>query len=165
MGLHGYLGNATNTKEVSGEGCGAQLSSLEENRRSAALFFQEIWNNKNESAIDKFIAENAAGNDPKFGIGRESFRVQWKKWISAFPDLNFEIKEIIVEGDRVVTRWHLTGTHTGNEFLGKPAANQKISVDGVSIDTIKDGVVLEGFDAWDSLSFREQLGIIEPLKD
>ena len=141
------------------------MSSLESNRKAAADFFEKIWNQKNESAIDKFIAEDAAGNDPKFGVGRESFREQWKKWIAAFPDLNFEINEIIVEGDRVVTRWHLTGTHTGNVFLGQAAANQKISVDGVSIDTIKDGVVLEGFDAWDALGFREQLGIIEPLKD
>ena len=43
------------------------------------------------------------------------------------------------------------------------AAAERLLVDGVSIDTIKDGVVLDGFDAWDSLGFREQLGIIKPL--
>ncbi|MEY3848696.1 MAG: hypothetical protein RLZ20_196, partial [Actinomycetota bacterium] len=55
------------------------------------------------------------------------------------------------------------GTHTGAQYLGKEASGAKIAVDGVSIDTIKDGVVLDGFDAWDSLGFREQLGIIKPL--
>ena len=64
---------------------------------------------------------------------------------------------------RVVTRWHLTGTHSGADYLGKSASGAKIAVDGVSIDTIKDGVVLDGFDAWDALGFREQLGIIQPL--
>lgn len=141
------------------------MSSLEENRKAAAQFFEEIWNKKNESAIDKFIAENAAGNDPKFGVGRESFRKQWKKWIAAFPNLHFDVKEIIAEGDRVVTRWHLTGTHTGANYLGQSAKGAKISVEGVSIDTIKDGIVLDGFDAWDSLGFREQLGILTPIKD
>lgn len=141
------------------------MSSLEENRKAAADFFEQIWNQKNESAIDQFIALDARGNDPKFGVGRESFRKQWKKWIAAFPDLYFEVNEIIVEGDRVVTRWHLTGTHTGEDFLGISASGKKVSADGISIDTIRDGLVLEGFDVWDSLSFREQLGIIEPFRD
>jgi len=123
------------------------MSTLEENRQAAADFFEQIWNQKNESAIDRFIALDAAGNDPKFGVGRESFREQWKKWHAAF----------------LVTRWHLTGTHSGADYLGKSASGAKIAVDGVSIDTIKDGVVLDGFDAWDALGFREQLGIIQPL--
>ena len=136
------------------------MSNQELNKKAAADFFRLIWNEKVESAIDRFIAKDAAGNDPEFGVGRESFRKQWKQWITSFPDLNFEVKEIIAEGDRVVTRWHLTGTHTGPQFQGIPTSNKKVAVDGVSIDTIKDGIVLEGFDAWDSLGFRQQLGII-----
>jgi len=54
------------------------MSSLESNRKAAADFFEQIWNQKDESAIDRFIALDAAGNDPKFGVGRESFREQWK---------------------------------------------------------------------------------------
>jgi hypothetical protein len=49
---------------------------------------------------------------------------------------------------------------TGAEFLGQPPTGNKVSVDGVSIDTIKGGIVLDGFDAWDSLGFRQQLGIL-----
>jgi len=139
------------------------MSDKEANRQAAADFFRLIWNEKDESAIDRFIALDAAGNDPKFGVGRESFREQWKQWHAAFPDLHFDVREIIVEGDRVVTRWHLTGTHSGADFQGMKASNKKVSVDGVSIDTIKDGVVLDGFDAWDALGFRQQLGAIEPF--
>ena len=139
------------------------MNNQEANRQAAADFFRLIWNEKDESAIDRFIALDAAGNDPKFGVGRESFREQWKQWHAAFPDLHFDVREIIVEGDRVVTRWHLTGTHSGADFQGITARGKKVAVDGVSIDTIKDGVVLEGFDAWDALSFRQQLGAIEPF--
>ena len=137
----------------------------EANRQAAKDFFEEIWNQKRESSIDKFIAEDAAGNDPKFGVGRESFRTQWKKWIAAFPDLHFKVEEVIVEGSRVVTRWHLTGTHTGTDYLGIKAKGTKVAVDGVSIDTIENGVVLSGFDAWDSLLFRQQLGLIPADSD
>lgn len=126
-------------------------------RKVAAGFFEEIWNQKLESSVDKFIAADAAGNDPKFGVGRESFRAQWKEWIKAFPDLRFEVKEIIVEGKRVVTRWHLTGTHTGASFQGFEISGNKVSVDGISIDTVEGGMVTEGFDSWDQLLFRQQL--------
>ena len=136
------------------------MSNLEANRHAASEFFRLIWNEKDESAIDRFIAVDAAGNDPKFGVGRESFRKQWKEWHAAFPNLHFDVREILCEGDRVVTRWHLTGTHSGTDFQGIKASGKSVAVDGVSIDTIKDGVVLDGFDAWDSLGFRQQLGVI-----
>ena len=136
------------------------MSQVEANRKAAREFFQKIWNEKDESSIDKFISENAAGNDPKFGIGRESFRQQWKLWIASFPDLHFEVNEIIVEGNRVVTRWRMSGTHTGPEFQEIKTSGKSFAVDGVSIDTIENGVVMEGFDAWDSLGFRQQLGAI-----
>jgi predicted ester cyclase len=133
------------------------MSDLEKNKELARQFFEQIWNQGDESAIDRFIAEDAAGNDPKFGVGRESFRLQWRKWRAAFPDINFAVEEIVAEGDTVVTRWRLTGTHLG-EYLGKAATGNK--VDGVSIDRMRGGMVVSGFDAWDSLGFREQIGLI-----
>jgi len=135
------------------------MADLEANRELARQFFEQIWNQGDESAIDRFIAVDASGNDPKFGVGRESFRLQWRKWREAFPDIKFAVQEIIVEGNTVVTRWHLTGTHKG-EYLGRPATGNKVAVDGVSIDRIENGMVVSGFDAWDSLNFQKQIKII-----
>lgn len=134
------------------------MANNDELRKVASDFFEEIWNQKLEASIDKFIATDAAGNDPKFGVGRESFRTQWREWIKAFPDLHFEVKEIIVEGNRVVTHWFLTGTHTGAEFQGFSISGNRVGVDGISIDTIEGGMVTEGFDSWDQFQFRQQLG-------
>lgn len=49
-----------------------------------------------------------------------------------------------------MTRWHLTGTHKG-DYLSQAAAGNKVAVNGVSIDRIENGMVVSGFDAWDSL--------------
>ncbi len=136
------------------------MANLEENKDLARQFFEQIWNQGDESAIDRFIAEDAAGNDPKFGVGRESFRLQWRKWREAFPDIHFAVEEIIAEGNTVVTRWHLTGTHKG-EYLGQPATGNKVAVDGVSIDRIENGMVVSGFDAWDELNLNMQINIRE----
>ena len=129
------------------------------NKELAKAFFEEIWNKGDESAIDRFVSEDTVGNDPKFGVGRESFKVQWRKWRAAFPDIHFSVEELIADDEKVVTRWRLTGTHLG-EYLGQPATGNKVDVDGVSIDRLTDGRLTSGFDAWDSLKFRQQLGII-----
>ena len=136
------------------------MADLEANKELAKQFFEQIWNQGDESAIDRFIAEDAAGNDPKFGVGRESFRLQWRKWREAFPDIHFAVEEIIAEGNTVVTRWHLTGTHK-SEYLGQAATGNKIAVDGVSIDRIENGMVVSGFDAWDSSTLTNQLNSIQ----
>ncbi|MDQ3693788.1 MAG: ester cyclase [Chloroflexota bacterium] len=133
--------------------------SVEVNKTLARRFFQEIWNEGREAAIDRYIPEFAAGNDPDFGSGREGFRRQWKKWRAAFPDLHFAIDDLIGEGDKVLTRWTLTGTHQG-EFMGIPATGRRVAVSGMSLDRIEDGMVVEGFDGWDALGLRRQLGAI-----
>ncbi len=80
-------------------------------------------------------------------------------WREAFPDISFSVKEVIAEENTVVTRWHLTETHKG-EYPGQAATGNKVAVDGVSIDRIENGVLISGFDAWDSLGIREQIGLI-----
>jgi steroid delta-isomerase-like uncharacterized protein len=143
--------------KVAGVG-GNPMSANEVIRQIAKDFFEQIWNQGDESAIDRFISENTVGNDPQFGTGRESFRAKWREWQSAFPDIHFRVDDVIVEGNQVVTKWHLTGTQTG-ELEGMPPSNKKVAVDGVSIDQIENGMVVSGFDAWDSLNFRKQLGL------
>lgn len=137
------------------------MSSREELESIARDFFQRIWNDGDESAIDLFIAEDAAGNDPQFGIGREDFRQQWRQWQTAFPDIHFAVEEVVADPQTstVATRWVLTGTHSA-EFWGAPATGAAVSVPGVSIDRIDNGMVVSGFDAWDTVILRRQIGLL-----
>jgi steroid delta-isomerase-like uncharacterized protein len=133
--------------------------SVEVNKQLARRFFQEVWNEDNRDAIDRYIAPDALGNDADFGAGREAFRRQRSEWRTGFPDLHFEVVDIIAEGDKVLTRWVLTGTHTGS-FNGIPATGRAIRVEGMSLDVIHDSMIVQGFDGWDNLGFRQQLGLI-----
>ena len=133
--------------------------SIEANKALIREFFELVWNQGSEEAIDRFISEDAEGNDPNFGIGRQGFKSQWRKWRDAFPDIHFEIEEIIAEGETVVARWTLTGTQTG-PFLGIPATGRTIRVGGMSMDHLENGVLVSGFDGWDNLGLRQQLGAI-----
>ncbi len=97
---------------------------------------------------------------PTSDKGVKGFRTQWKQWIAAFPDLHFEVVDLISEGDQVLSRWVLTGTFEG-ELLGAKGDGRKIRVEGMSLDRIEDGIVAEGFDGWDNYGFRKQLGVVE----
>jgi len=134
---------------------------VEASRALARRFFEEVWNEGDEAAIDRYIAADAAGNDATFGAGREAFRAQWRKWRAAFTDLHFEVEEVIAEPDTVVTRWTLSGIQTG-EFLGIPPTGRAVSVQGMSLDHIAGGQIVSGFDAWDELGLRRQLGALPP---
>ena len=133
--------------------------STDANKAIIRDFFDQVWNQGDEAAIDRFVAADAAGNDPDFGIGREGFKQQWRNWRAAFPDLHFEVEELVAEDDVVVSRWTLTGTHTG-EFLGIAPTGRAIRVGGMSLDHLKDGLLVSGFDGWDNLGLRQQLGAI-----
>ena len=88
------------------------------------------------------------------------FRTQWKQWVAAFPDLHFEVVDLVSEGDKVLSRWVFTGTFEG-ELLGATGDGRKIRVEGMSLDRIENGLVAEGFDGWDNYGFRKQLGVVE----
>jgi steroid delta-isomerase-like uncharacterized protein len=133
--------------------------STETNKALVRQFFDEVWNQGDENAIDRFLAADAEGNDPDFGMGRDGFRRQWRTWRAAFPDINFAVDEMVAEGDTVVSRWTLTGTHQG-PFLGLAPTGRQIRVRGMSLDHLRDGVLVSGFDGWDNLGLRQQLGLI-----
>lgn len=137
--------------------------STEQNKTTILAFFDEVWNQGDESAIARYIAENAAGNDKDFGMGRAGFTQQWREWQAAFSDLHFQVEEMVAEGDSVVARWTLTGKHTG-PFMGKEPTGNEIKVSGMSLDHLKDGVLVAGFDGWDNLGFRQQLGLLPSEK-
>lgn len=133
--------------------------SIEANKTVVRSFFERAWNLGDATAIDAFIAEDAGGNDPDFGAGREGFRRHWAEWRAAFPDLHFEIVEMIGERDYVLCRWILTGTHT-NEFQGVAPSGRQIRVEGMSLERVGNGQIVDGFDGWDNLGFRRQIGEI-----
>lgn len=86
----------------------------------------------------------------------------WKEFVAgllaAFPDLHFTIEEQLTEGPRVVTRWRATGTHRGP--LGPmPATGRSIRVDGLIIDHLERGMVVERWEQWDQSRMLQQLGV------
>ena len=128
------------------------------------LFYEQVLNAHDLDAIDDLVAEDYVELDPQQGqaAGRNGLRQALAEFNEAFPDNHWHLDERIVEGDKIVTRFHWTGTHTG-EFRGVPATNKSASVKGVVIDEFEDGQMARSRILMDQFGLLQQLGLLPPM--
>ena len=69
-----------------------------------------------------------------------------------FPDVRFEIMDSVADGDRVATRWRITGVHG--------ETGRRVTVDGMSIDLVAADRIIENWTVWDRHGLLEQLGSV-----
>lgn len=78
--------------------------------------------------------------------------------LAAFPDLRLTIEDQVGSGDCIAFRWHATGTHTGP--LGSvPPTGRSVALDGLIVDHLLDGLVVERWEQWDQPGMLAQLGL------
>ena len=70
-------------------------------------------------------------------------------YIALFPDLRFEVEEQVTEGERVVSRWAMHGTHRG----------RRVRLTGIVISRFLEGRIVEDHAASDTMEVVRQLGL------
>ncbi len=114
----------------------------------------------NLDILDEVYATDLVWHEPDQDIqGLEEARQFVKMYKTAFPDLNATVEDVIAEGDRVVTRYTVRGTHQGGiEEFGPPTGKQ-VEIKGITIHRIADGKIVEEWERYDNLSVLQQLGL------
>ena len=98
---------------------------------------------------------------PGQGPGLEGLKHVVRVMRSAFPDLDFSVKEQVAEGDKVASRFEWTGTQKG-EFMGIPATGRQVRVWGMVIDRLEQGRIKDTRIIMDTLGLMTQLGVFPP---
>jgi len=75
----------------------------------------------------------------------------------AFPDAHRTLEELLAEGDKVVVRWTLHGTHQG-ALMGLAPTGKPIVTRGISIYRLAEGQLGEPWVNYDVLGLHQQLG-------
>ena len=79
---------------------------------------------------------------------------------AGLPDLQIPVHEVVAEGDRVMGRLSLLGTHDGT-LLGIPATGKRVDVGLMIIARFDEsGMWAEDWSAWDQLGLLQQLGAV-----
>jgi predicted ester cyclase len=116
------------------------------------------WATNNTDVLDDAYTPDAVWHLPDRDIqGVENYKQYVTSYLDAFSDLNVTVEDEIAEGEKVVNRFTLHGTHQGEtEEYGSPTGVQ-IELKGMTISRIEGGKIVEEWQAYDNLSLLQQL--------
>lgn len=112
-----------------------------------------------DAAIETYIAEDFVEHEsiPGMGNTRDTPRQLFKLMHAAFPDFRVTVHEMLQDGDKVVSRITMGGTHDG-EFMGVPASGNQVGVDAIEILQFRDGKCIAHWGVMDMAGMMEQMG-------
>src|SRR3954453_3737750 len=90
-------------------------------------FVEEVANGRNLEAMDEVLSDDFALPPGTEGaLDRDGLRAVLQYYFSAFPDLHYEIEDMIVDGDRIAVRVTMSGTHQG-DYDGQPGSGKRFA--------------------------------------
>lgn len=136
--------------------------STEENKAIVRRIYEELWDGRKLEVAHELIAEGAVNYDTGLTahpFGPEEMKGTVRMVTAAFPDNRHEVQEVLAEGETVVLRCTLTGTHQG-EFMGIPPTGRRIEVNEIHIYRMRNGRAVEHRVGRDDMGAMRQLGVI-----
>jgi predicted ester cyclase len=85
--------------------------------------------------------------------GLDGVRHSTARYRALFDDLAFDVVDQVAEGDRVASRFVLSGSHRG----------RRVRLWGITISRLRDGRIVEDWSAFDGLELLRQLGLLRTL--
>lgn len=134
----------------------------DQNKKIVRRIYEELWDQRRLEVADEVISAEAVNYDTGLApqpFGPEEMKGTVRMVTAGFPNNRHEVEEMIAEGDTVVARVTLTGTHDG-EFMGIAPTGRKIEVTEIHIYRLREGKAVEHRVGRDDLGAMRQLGVI-----
>ena len=137
------------------------MTTTEENKALFRRTYEELLNGGDFSVADELVATDFINHEAPRGRDRgpESMRGLATMLRTAFPDLHFEIEELVAEGDVVAGRLTMSGTHEGM-LMGTPPTGNSVRQDHMHFVRFRDDKAVEHWGVRDDLGMMQQLGVI-----
>jgi predicted ester cyclase len=118
-----------------------------------------IMGGGNLDELDELMVPGFIDHDPEpdQGPGAEGVKEAFRRIRSGFPDLKLTPEAIYTDGDTVIARVRVTGTHNG-EFSGIPPTGKGIDTVVIDIVRVEDGKAVERWGVFDVVKLMQQLG-------
>jgi steroid delta-isomerase-like uncharacterized protein len=111
--------------------------------------------------IDEIVAPDAVIRTPLpiDATGAELLKQVWAMLFRVYPDIHLTVEDVIAEGDKVVARNTVTGTHQG-EFMGVGPTGKSVTYNEIFIFRFADGRVVETWGVVDVYAQMKQIGVL-----
>ncbi len=120
------------------------------------------WNEHDVAALALAHAEGCVLESPLVGklMGRAAIENIYRGFMTSFPDLTVDNRELIVDGHRVVQTVTFAGTNTGG-FMSMAPTGKHFSFDAVLICTMRDGQIAHEKRIYDFTGFLLEIGVLK----
>jgi predicted ester cyclase len=125
------------------------MSQVQANREVARTALEQVCSRGDITLASECYAEDFA--DYVGGLeyhGLDGVERSTAVYRALFDDLAFDVVDQVAEGDRVASRFVLTGSNRG----------RRVRLWGITISRLRDGRIVEDHSAFDSLELLRQLG-------
>jgi predicted ester cyclase len=138
--------------------------SADEKKGKVRRFMEDAFGGGKPELVDDLLDSDFVRYDPYITAGEVRGVLTVKEnivWFrNAFPDLSCTVEEQVAEGDKVVSRWTLRGTHRG-DFFGVAGTGNQVEFTGIQIDRFDlSGKIIEERAEFDLLGAMRQMGAI-----
>lgn len=137
---------------------------VEQNRSIAIRFAQDGWgtNPSWKKIWDELMSTDViyhfnSAAEPIVGL--EANKAFNESLFQGFPDIHHKMEDVIAEGDKVVYRTTIQGTHTG-EFLGTSPTGKFVIINDFTLLRISNGKIVEWWYECNLLEMMQQLGLV-----
>jgi predicted ester cyclase len=138
---------------------------MDEAKHVIKRFVEELWNARQLNVADQIFSEDCVTHQLRSGIlaepaprGPQAFKEHVSGWLMSFPDLRFNIEQMIAGGDRVVSQLVMEGTHQGS-WMGMSPTGKRLHIRMITIHRIANSKIAEDWVLVESLGLFQQLGV------
>ena len=122
---------------------------------------QAAWNDRDPVALARDYADDGTIISPIFRTvrGKDAIVESFRALFTTFPDWQYTVKELLVDGDTGAETFVAQATHA-REFMGLEGSGRKFEIQGVRIFKLKDGLIAYERRYYDFTGFLIQLGVL-----
>lgn len=123
------------------------------------------WNSHDVEQVARFYTPEYEGIDvaqPAPHYGMDGLQRNFRAILTAFPDVHFEVEQVLIQGANAALVWLARGTHQGS-FLEIPPTYRQVAVRGVTLLTVENAKVCRAQYIWDLAGLLRAIGLLPRL--
>jgi predicted ester cyclase len=120
--------------------------------------FVNAYNTRDPDLLDRCLAADYRHPNPAVP-DRATFKAVVGRWCEVVEDLHLAVRDLIVDGDKIVVRMTFSGRQVG-EMLGIPPTHRTFSIGLIDIFLVENGRLAQHWDEMDLLGLHRQLGAL-----
>jgi predicted ester cyclase len=141
----------------------AQFDDEAKNKEIVRAFMKKVFNDHRPDSAVEFFAPQGKWHGGSFGTveGAQNIGGLLQAVVAAFPDIKATEESIVAEGDIVVVRVVVEGTHKGN-LLGFAPTDRRVRWDAIDMYKISNGKIIDEWASEDALKIVADIGAYTP---